>query len=67
MQQNTHPIRLARDRAGITQITLSLRSRLSLSTIRNAERGLATKSTLTAIARALGVSVDVVSGRKGNP
>lgn len=67
MQPNTHPIRVARDRAGISQITLSLRAKLSLSTVRNAERGLATKATLTAIARALGVDVDTLTGRKASP
>jgi transcriptional regulator with XRE-family HTH domain len=67
VQQNTNPIRIARDRADISQVTLCLRSRLSLSTIRNAERGLATKTTLAAIARALSVSVDTLTGRKELP
>ena len=63
MQQNNNPIRLARDKRGITQITLSLWTKRGLSTIRNAERGIATKSTLSAIARALGVSIDTLTGR----
>lgn len=67
MQQNTHPIRLARDRAGFTQVTLSLRAGLSLSTIRNAERGIATRPTLAKIARVLGVGVDVLRNRTGTP
>jgi hypothetical protein len=64
MQQNNNPIRLARDQKGVTQVTLSLWSKRSLTTIRNAERGIATKTTLKAIARALGVSIDVLTGRK---
>ena len=64
-QEPTNPIQLARHRAGISQVTLSLRARLSLSTIRNAEHGIATRSTLAAVARALGISVDELIGRRG--
>lgn len=52
------PIRAARERAGWTQITLSLRAGVSLSTERLAERGLATTRTLARIARALGVPLE---------
>lgn len=64
MQQNTNPLRLARDRAGLTQVALSLSAKLSLGTIRNAERGIATKRTLARVARALGVAVDDLTGRR---
>jgi transcriptional regulator with XRE-family HTH domain len=58
------PIRAARTRAELTQVQLALCSDLSLTTIRNAERGIATRRTLRAIARVLGVSVDDLTGRK---
>lgn len=66
MLQHTihHPVRAARERAGLTQLELAIRTRLSLSTLRNAERGLSTKATLNAIARALSVSVDELTGRR---
>ncbi|MBE2252395.1 MAG: helix-turn-helix transcriptional regulator [Myxococcus sp.] len=66
MLHNTtlHRVRAARARAGLTQLQLALRTRLSLSTLRNAERGLFTTATISAIARALGVSVDELIGRK---
>jgi hypothetical protein len=45
---------------GWSQVQLAIRSRRSLSTIRNAEQGLATTGTLAAIAKALGVEVHVL-------
>jgi transcriptional regulator with XRE-family HTH domain len=54
---NRNPVRLAREQAGLSQVQLAIRSRRSLSTIRNAEQGLATTQTLAAIATVLGVDV----------
>jgi transcriptional regulator with XRE-family HTH domain len=54
---NKNPVRLAREQAGLSQVQLAIRSRRSLSTIRNAEQGLATTNTLAAIAMVLGVDV----------
>jgi transcriptional regulator with XRE-family HTH domain len=62
---STNPIRLARDRAGLDQIAVALRARISLSTLRLAERGIASTRTRAAIARALGIDVDALLGRKG--
>lgn len=59
-----NPVRQARERAGLSQIQLSLKAKRSLSTLRNAEQGLATKATLAALARALGVPIDVLTGKK---
>ena len=63
-EKNNNPIRLARERARIPQTMLALRAKRSLSTIRNAERGIATRTTLAAIARALNVSIDELTNRK---
>lgn len=60
-----NPIREARIVQNIDQIKLARLTKRSLSTIRNAERGLATLATLRAIASALGVTVDELTGRKG--
>ena len=54
---NTNPVRQAREQAGLSQVQLAIRSHRSLSTIRNAEQGLATTQTLAAIAKALGVDI----------
>ena len=54
---NTNPVRLAREAAGLSQVQLALRAKRSITTIRNAEQGLATTNTLAAIAKALGVEV----------
>ena len=62
-----NPIWSARLKAEITQVDLCRRARVSLSTLRNAERGIVTTSTLNKIARALGVSVDDLTGRKEAP
>ncbi|MCC6747965.1 MAG: helix-turn-helix domain-containing protein [Deltaproteobacteria bacterium] len=62
MKSHPHPIRLERERLGLTQVDLSLRSQLSLSTIRLAERGVATDRTLEAIAGVLGVSARKIAG-----
>lgn len=61
---NSNPVRLARLRAQIAQTDLCRLTRKSLSTIRNAERGIATRATLAAIARALNVPLDELTGRK---
>jgi len=47
MEPNLSPIRAARNKQSLKQIDLCFRTGLSLSTIRNAERGLATRVTLT--------------------
>ena len=60
-----NPVRETRIGKNVDQIGLARLSKKSISTIRNAERGLATLSTLQAIARALGVTVDELTGRKG--
>lgn len=54
----------ARKRAGLTKFKLAIRSGLSLGTVRLASQGIATTRTLTAIARALGVDVDSLAGRR---
>lgn len=56
-KHSSNPIRSAREVAGKTQTRLAWETRLSLSTIRLAEQGLATTRTLAAIAKALGVEV----------
>ncbi len=63
-QIDPSPVQRARAQRGESQISLAQKSRRSLSTIRNAERGLATLATLQAIARVLGVTVDELTGRK---
>lgn len=55
----------ARIRAGLTKYRLAVRSGLSLQTVRMACQGIATMRTLNALARVLGVEVDVLTGRKG--
>lgn len=57
-----NPIRAARLQLGLTQIQLALRTRRSLSTIRLAERGVVSKSTLTSIAAVLNLPVDRLLG-----
>ena len=54
----------ARQRAGLTKYRLAVRAGLSLNTVRIACQGIATTRTLNALARVLGVSVDVLTGRK---
>lgn len=66
-EQSKYPVRIARERTGITQVQVAIRSGLSLSTLRNAERGLATKRTLRLLARVFGVEVDALTGRKEAP
>ena len=57
MQQLENPVRRERRAKGKTQTELALLAKRSLSTIRLAERGIATSSTLLAISKALGVDV----------
>jgi transcriptional regulator with XRE-family HTH domain len=54
----------ARTSAEITQVDLCRLARISLSTLRNAERGIVTTATLVKLARALNVHVDQLTGRK---
>jgi transcriptional regulator with XRE-family HTH domain len=49
------PARLARERLGITQFELAVRSKLSLATVSLAERGAITEATAKKLAKALGV------------
>jgi transcriptional regulator with XRE-family HTH domain len=51
----TTPLRAARLRARLTQIDLARQAQVSLSTLRVAERGIATDRTLERLAAALGV------------
>ena len=51
-------------RLGLSQVELTRLTGKSLSTVRLAEAGIATRSTLATIAAALGVSVDELTGRK---
>lgn len=58
----------ARVRAGLTKYRLAIRAGLSLNTTRLACQGIATSRTLNCVAKALGVSVDELTGRKaGGP
>ena len=59
-----NPVRRARERARLSQVQLAVRARVSLSTLRNAEQGLSTLRTLGALARALGLDVDSLTGRR---
>lgn len=54
----------ARIRAGLTKYRLAIRAGLSLNTVRIACQGIATTRTLNCVAKALGVSVDELTGRK---
>ncbi len=58
-------IEAARKRAGLSKYRLAVRSGLSPNTVRLAELGIASIRTLNALARALEVSVDELTGRKG--
>lgn len=58
-----NPIWSARINAEFTQVELCRIARISLSTLRNAERGIVTTATLAKIARALNVPVDRLAGR----
>ena len=54
----------ARIKAGLTKYRLAIRSGLSLGTVRLAEQGIASTRTLAVLARAFGVSVDELTGRR---
>lgn len=55
-----------RGRAGLSQQVLATRAGISIPRLADAERhGLATTETLMLIARALGLDVDDVAGRRG--
>lgn len=63
--RSPNPIRSVREAAGLSQVELSLLARVCLSTLRNAEQGIATRRTLRLLARALKLSsVDQLSGRR---
>jgi len=55
----------ARIKAGLTKYRLAIRSGLSLGTVRLAEQGIASTRTLNALATALGLTVDELTGRRG--
>jgi transcriptional regulator with XRE-family HTH domain len=63
-ERETNPFLAARKRAKKTQLQLAVLTGLSLTTLRNAERGLSTGATLRRVARVLGVSVEELLGRK---
>lgn len=63
MIRNPNPIAVARDAKNMSQVSLALAAKVSLGTIRLAEKGLATKRTLVKVARVLGLKFDEVSGR----
>ena len=68
MGGNTNAIAVARIAKGLTQIQLCLKAKVSLSTLRNAERGLATRATLTRLARVLSVPFEAIAKpRDGAP
>lgn len=54
-------VRAARLRAGLTQIDLALRAKISLATLYNAERGIATARTIGAIAAVLQVQPELLT------
>lgn len=57
-----------RVKQGLSQQVLATRAGMSIPRLRDAERfSAATTETLTLLARVLGVSVDVLSGRKEMP
>ena len=61
-------VRHLRRRDGRSARLLSVQANISLNRLRDAEvHNLATTATLNAIARALGVSVDELTGRKAAP
>lgn len=62
LRQNTNPICREREAKGLTQVDLARETRRSITTIRYAERGLASPATLRAISRILGVSVERLLG-----
>lgn len=61
---NHNPIAVIRTKRGLTQTEVARLTRLSLGTVRNAERGLHTRTTLAKLARVLSVTVDELTGRK---
>lgn len=57
-------VREARQRAGISQVTLAVRAGLSLSTVRLVEvAGIATTRTLAGLSRALGLPLEALRPR----
>lgn len=56
-------VRLARAAAGFSQPQAALRARVSIATLRLAERGIATPRTLGRLAIAFGVSLEQLRGR----
>lgn len=57
-------IEAARVKAGLTKFRLAVVSGLSLQTVRGACQGIATTRTIAAIAKAVGVSIDELTGRR---
>lgn len=54
--------------AGLSQQVLATRAGISIPRLHDAERhGLATTETLNLVARALGVDVDVLTGKRAAP
>lgn len=55
-----NPLRVARERAGLTREKLCAEAGVSYHTLQNAERGLATERTIVRVAAVLGVSADAL-------
>ena len=64
-KEAVNAVQQARTNGGHTQVETAVGSRVSLGTIRLAERGIITRRTAARLARFLGVEVDVLLGRKG--
>ncbi|MFT3836397.1 MAG: helix-turn-helix transcriptional regulator [Myxococcaceae bacterium] len=60
-----NPVREIRNRVGLSQVQLAVKSGVSLSTLRLAELGLASGRTLEALARTLEVTVEQLVNANG--
>lgn len=67
MTKQDSAIRRAREAAGLSQVQVAVRTKLSISTVRNAEYGLYTTRTLAAIAKVVGVEVHVLRQQMEHP
>lgn len=64
---SAHALWALRERSGLSQLRVAGRIGVALNTLRNAERGLGSTRTLSALARLYGVSFETVSGRTPIP
>lgn len=67
MARTRTSVKAAREASGLSQVEVSIRTGLSISTVRLAEAGLSTVRTRVAIADAIGVSLDELMGRSAGP